>query len=231
MPVSLDTVLAVSEANAQTGAKPPLTPDQLSSYIAVNADGARFYDEGEDLWPKRYAVWGSLIAAQPGQAAFAIFDSSVIGGFIPSVFRPVPAASIEELARALGLDPSALLRTVSTFNDAVQPGGTFRPGELDDCRTAGIAPPKSHWACRLEHPPYYGYPLRPGVTFTYLGVEVDAQARVMDRDGRAFDNVFAAGECMAGNILSRGYLAGFGLTIGTVFGRIAGASAAAHVCA
>jgi tricarballylate dehydrogenase len=203
--------------------------DAIPFGIAVNAEAVRFYDEGEDLWPKRYAIWGKLIAELPGQAAYVIFDQQAVGGFIPSVYRPVRAESIEELALLLDLEPAALVRTVSAFNAAVQPGGTFQPGSLDDCRTEGLTIPKSHWVRRIDTPPYYGYPLRPGVTFTYLGVEVDAHARVIDCDGQGFDNVFAAGECMAGNILSRGYLAGFGLTIGTVFGRIAGVSAAAHV--
>jgi tricarballylate dehydrogenase len=202
--------------------------DAIPFGIAVNADALRFYDEGEDLWPKRYAVWGKLVAAQRDATAYAIFDSQAAGGFIPSLFRPLQAATIEELAAAVHLDGAALARTVAEYNAAVEPG-TFRAGVLDDCRTAGLVPPKSHWARRIELPPYFAYPLKPGVTFTYLGVEVDAEARVIDGDGRPFDNLFAAGECMAGNILSRGYLAGFGLTIGSVFGRIAGASAAARV--
>jgi tricarballylate dehydrogenase len=97
---------------------------------------------------------------------------------------------------------------------------------LDSCRTDGIDPPKSHWARPIDRPPYYGYPLRPGITFTYLGITVDEQARVVLQDGRPSKNIFAAGEVMAGNILGKGYLAGFGLTIGSVFGRIAGREAA-----
>ena len=97
---------------------------------------------------------------------------------------------------------------------------------LDDCATYGLDPPKSHWAVPLEVPPFYGYPLRPGITFTYLGLAVDACGRVKMADGAVVDNLFAAGEVMSGNILSSGYLGGFGLTIGTVFGRIAGTEAA-----
>ena len=100
--------------------------------------------------------------------------------------------------------------------------GKFDPGSLDDCRTEGLTPPKSHWAKAIDTPPYYGYPLRPGITFTYLGVTVDEQARVIMQDDQPAKNIFAAGEVMAGNILGKGYLAGFGLTIGSVFGRIAG---------
>ena len=91
-----------------------------------------------------------------------------------------------------------------------------------------MTPPKSNWARRLDPPPYYGYPLRPGVTFTYLAVGVDQAARVLRDDGTGWPNVFAAGEIMAGNVLREGYLAGFGLTIGSVFGRIAGEEAARH---
>lgn len=203
--------------------------DAIPLGIAVNLSAQRFYDEGEDLWPKRYAIWGNLIAGQPQQRAFAIFDSKVARSFIPAVFRPLRAESIDELARALELDPAALTATVSTYNAAVRPG-TFRNGSLDDdCATAGLVPPKSHWAQRIDTPPYFGYPVRPGVTFTYLGVGVDADARVLDERDESFENCFAAGECMAGNILTRGYLAGFGLTIGSVFGRIAGRTAAAYV--
>jgi len=97
---------------------------------------------------------------------------------------------------------------------------------LDECRTEGLDPPKSHWARSIDTPPFYGYPLRPGITFTYLGVTVNERAQVIMQDDRPAKNMFAAGEVMAGNILGRGYLAGFGLTIGSVFGRIAGWEAA-----
>ena len=89
-------------------------------------------------------------------------------------------------------------------------------------------PAKSHWAQRIDTPPFAGYPLKTGITFTYLGVRVDAQARVLGNDGTPFANVYAAGEIMAGNVLRKGYIAGIGMTIGTVFGRIAGESAAQH---
>jgi tricarballylate dehydrogenase len=91
-----------------------------------------------------------------------------------------------------------------------------------------LIPPKSHWAIPLDTPPFYGYPLRPGITFTYLSVKVDEQARVMMQNNQPSPNIFAAGEIMSGNILGQGYLAGFGMTIGTVFGRIAGREAARY---
>ena len=195
--------------------------------VVVNSDGERFYDEGEDVWPKRYAIWGRLVAAQPGQVAYAIIDSKSIGLFMPSVFPPVQSATLEGLAQELGIPGAQLARTVAAFNSACRPGA-FTPTELDGLATNGLIPEKTNWARPIDTPPYYGYALRPGVTFTYLGLKVDETARVHASVGR-YDNVWAAGEIMAGSILGQGYLAGFGMTIGTVFGRIAGAEAAVHV--
>jgi tricarballylate dehydrogenase len=115
--------------------------------------------------------------------------------------------------------------TVKGYNRTVIPG-SFDHNKLDDCHTEGLSPQKSHWAQAIDKPPYFGYPLRPGITFTYLGVKVNARSAVLMQDGRPARNIFAAGEIMAGNILGKGYLAGFGMTIGTVFGRIAGREAA-----
>ena len=195
--------------------------------IVVNSEGHRFYDEGEDVWPKRYAIWGKLIARQPAQIAYSIVDAKTADTFMPSVFPPIVANSIGELARLLTLEPATLEATVETFNGAVRPG-TLNPSALDDCRTEGLSPNKTHWAQRLDTPPYWAYPLRPGITFTYLGLKVDAHTRVLMSDGQPAANVYAAGEVMAGNLLLKGYLAGFGMTIGTVFGRIAGEEAARH---
>jgi tricarballylate dehydrogenase len=198
--------------------------DSVSLGIVVNAHGERFYDEGEDFWPKRYAIWGRLVAQQPGQIAYSLVDAKAIGHFMPSMFPPKEAGSIPELARLLDLEPEPLVRTVSAFNRSVV-RGSFNHAVLDDCRTEGLTPNKTHWARPLDTPPFWGYPLRPGITFTYLGLKVDARARVLMKNGEPAANVFAAGEIMAGNILGQGYVAGVGMTIGTVFGRIAGEEA------
>jgi len=193
--------------------------------IVVNNRAERFYDEGEDFWPKRYAIWGRLVAAQPDQIAFAIIDSKVINHFMPSVFPAIQAPSLPVLAAELGLSGTALSRTVERFNQAVQPGH-YDPQQLDSSHTVGLTPDKTHWALPIDTPPLRAYPLRPGITFTYLGVVVDAQARVHMQNGEPCTNLFAAGEIMAGNVLGQGYCAGTGMTIGGVFGRIAGAQAA-----
>lgn len=193
--------------------------------IVVNETGRRFYDEGEDFWPKRYAIWGRLVAQQPGQVGHVVIDSKPVGRFMPPVFPPITADTIRELAGKLGLDPDVLEDTVRRYNDATRPG-TFRHTELDDCRTEGLDPPKTHWAVPIDAPPFRAYSLRPGITFTYLGVRVDETARMLMADDTPSANVFAAGEIMAGNVLGQGYLAGIGMTIGSVFGQIAGREAA-----
>ena len=202
--------------------------DCVSFGIVVNKDGERFYDEGEDFWPKRYAIWGRLVAGQPDQIGYSIIDSKSIDLFMPSVFPPVEADTLAGLAEKLGLDPAKVEATVKEFNAATRPG-TFHPGELDDCRTEGLEPVKSHWARPIDTPPFYGYPLRPGITFTYLGLAVNNKAQVLMEESGPSPNIFAAGEIMSGNILGRGYMAGFGMTIGTVFGKVAGREAAHYV--
>ena len=199
--------------------------DSVVFGIVVNKYGLRFYDEGEDLWPKRYAIWGRLVAAQPDQIAYIIFDTSSRNSFMPTLFPPIEAGSIAGLAAKFELDAAMLEKTIADFNAAVRPG-TFDHTTLDDCRTEGLTPPKTHWARRIETPPYYAYPVRPGITFTYLGTRVNKQARMLMKDGKAAANMFAAGEIMAGNVLGKGYAAGIGMTIGSVFGRIAGREAA-----
>ena len=198
--------------------------DCVSLGVVVNREAVRFYDEGEDFWPKRYAIWGRLVAQQPGQLAYSIIDAKALGRFMPPVFPGTVANTLPELARTLGLDEATFMRTLDSYNRACQ-RGTFDHTALDDCRTAGLAPAKTHWALPLDTPPYYGYPLKPGITFTYLGLKVDETAAVRFGD-RASPNLFVAGEMMAGNVLGQGYTAGVGMSIGTAFGRIAGTQAA-----
>jgi tricarballylate dehydrogenase len=193
--------------------------------IVVNKHAQRFYDEGSDLWPKRYAIWGRLVAEQPDQIAYIIFDARSLEMFMPSPYPPIKANTVGELAEKLELPWEALCQTVTAFNAAVREG-TFDHTILDDCRTEGLTPPKSHWARRIEVGPFYAYPVRPGITFTYLGTRVDRDARMQLSGGGSAENLFAAGEIMAGNVLGRGYAAGMGMTIGSVFGRIAGERAA-----
>ena len=198
--------------------------DCVSFGIVVNKHAQRFSDEGEDFWPKRYAFWGRLVAHQPSQIGYCIIDSKVLGRFMPPVFPGEKADTLEELADKLGLDRNALLDTVAKYNKACRVG-TFDHTVMDDCHTEGLEPAKTHWALPIDQGPFYGYTLKPGITFTYLGLKTDETAAVRF-NGEASNNLFVAGEMMAGNVLGKGYAAGVGMAIGTVFGMLAGAEAA-----
>jgi tricarballylate dehydrogenase len=201
--------------------------DCVSLGVVVNQDAERFYDEGEDFWPKRYAIWGRLVAQQRGQLGYSIIDAKAIGRFMPPVFPGTVADTLPELARKLGLPEAAFMRTMNDYNAACN-HGQFDHTTLDNCFTEGLIPAKTHWARTVDTAPFYGYALKPGVTFTYLGLKVDETAAVRFA-GKPSDNLFVAGEMMAGNVLGKGYTAGVGMSIGIAFGRIAGAQAARAV--
>jgi len=198
--------------------------DCVSLGVVLNANAERFYDEGEDFWPKRYAIWGRLVAQQPQQIGYSIIDAKAVGRFMPPVFPGVKADTLPELARKLGLDEATFMRTINDYNAACRVG-KFDHTVLDDCHTEGVTPAKTHWARPLDTAPFYGYALRPGITFTYLGLKVNEDSAV-HFGGQPSDNLFVAGEMMAGNVLGKGYTAGVGMAIGTAFGRIAGTQAA-----
>lgn len=198
--------------------------DCVSLGIVVNENAERFYDEGEDFWPKRYAIWGRLVAKQPNQLGISIIDSKSMGRFMPPVFEGKKANTIRELAVLLNLNPDALDKTVQDFNQACAKG-EFNHTILDNCHTENLIPAKTHWAVPLDSPPYYAYALRPGITFTYLGMKVEKDAAVRFSNIPS-PNLYVAGEMMAGNVLGQGYTAGVGMSIGTTFGRIAGKNAA-----
>ncbi len=193
--------------------------------VVVDRDGQRFHDEGADARKTHFARWGARVADCPGQIAYLILDAQGFARALPTALQPIRAESIAALATKLGLDPAALQRTIADFN-AATPGGDV---PVIERRTTGLTPPKSRAAVALTAPPFAAYPIRPGVTFTHFGVAVDDHMRVMNYDGRPARNVFAAGMIMAANVLGDGYLAGLGVALSTVFGRLAGEEAAQQV--
>ena len=172
------------------------SPGSTASFgIVVNALGQRFYDEGEDMWPKRYAIWGKLIARQPGQIAYSIVDAKSANAFMPSVFPPVATASIPELAARLD---SSCWRSRSDHRrlQLRRASPHARPG----CARLSHRGPQSGQdplGSAARRATLWAYPLRPGITFTYLGLKVDERTRVLMSDGRPAANVCAAGEVMA----------------------------------
>lgn len=197
--------------------------DGVPHGIVVDGTGRRFADEGADSGPTRYAAWGDRLARLPRKNVFAVFDAVIEQRFAPSVYPAIQAGSIGGLADRLGIDPVELESTVNGFNAALHPGAG-----PDGGHTEGLLPDKSRLATPIAVPPFGAYPMRAGITATNLGVRIDERARVLTGDGHPLGGLFAAGVIMAPNILKRGYLAGAAMTIGAVFGRIAGREAAGY---
>jgi tricarballylate dehydrogenase len=202
--------------------------------IVVNADGERFVDEGADFRNYTYARYGAVILAQPGALAYQLFDAKT-RGLVSSVDYDHPGATtfeaetVDELATAIGIKPRQLRETVERFNAAVQPG-RFNPAVLDGVSTTGIKPPKSNWAQPLDEPPFYAFPVTCGLSFTFGGVRIDEEARVLDARGVPIPGLSAAGE-LVGGLFYHNYPGGSGLMAGAVFGYRAGRAAARHAAA
>ncbi len=197
--------------------------------IVVNADGERFIDEGADFRNYTYAKYGAEVLRQPQGIAAQIFDANTVQMLrtidyeAPGATR-VDADTLAELAQKLNIDPERFERTVAEFNAAIGPGD-FDPTIKDGKGTQGIDPPKSNWALPVEQPPFTAFPITCGITFTFGGVRVDEDARVLDSGGRPLPGLFAAGE-LVGGLFFHNYPGGTGLTAGAVYGRRAGYAAA-----
>ncbi len=196
--------------------------------IIVNIHGRRFVDEGADFRNYTYAAYGREILRQPQETAFQIFDQKTVG-LLREEYRireitKAEAGTIEELARKLEINPAGLVKTVTEYNAAVQ-DGPFNPAVLDGRAARGITPPKSNWAQRLDSPPYVGFAVTCGITFTFGGLRVDTRGRVLDTEDQPIPGLYAAGE-LVGGLFYHNYPGGTGLMSGAVFGKTAGESAA-----
>jgi tricarballylate dehydrogenase len=199
--------------------------------VYLNARGRRFVDEGADFRNYTYAKYGRVILNQPGQFAWQVFDAKVKGQLrdeykIKQVTK-VTANTLEALVKKLDdVDAEAALKELQAYNRAVKTDIPFNPNVKDGRRTEGLAVPKSNWANTLDTPPFEAYAVTCGITFTFGGLRINTDAQVVSTDGEPIPGLFAAGE-LVGGIFYFNYPGGTGLTNGSVFGRIAGANAAA----
>lgn len=198
--------------------------------IVVNMNGERFIDEGADYRNHTYAKYGREVMKQPQRAAVQIFDAKTIG-MVRDEYRirqvtKAEADTIEGLAKKLEIDVAGLERTIAEFNAACLPGD-YNPSILDGKGTRGITPPKSNWALPIDKPPYHGFMVTCGITFTFGGLRINTNGEVLDLVDRAIPGLYAAGE-LVGGIFYQNYLGGAGLMSGAVFGRLAGQSAGRH---
>ncbi len=197
--------------------------------IMINARGRRFVDEGADFRNYTYAIYGRRVLEQPGQFSWQVFDKKVTHLLrdeyrIARVTR-VRADTLEELAAKLeGVDPKAFLEEVKAYNAAVRTDVPFDPTVKDGRRTEGLAVPKSNWANVLDAPPYEAYGVTCGITFTFGGLRIDTEGRVLDTHETPIAGLYAAGE-LVGGLFYFNYPGGTGLMSGSVFGRQSGGSA------
>jgi tricarballylate dehydrogenase len=197
--------------------------------IIVNGRGRRFVDEGADFRNYTYAKYGRAVLEQPGQFAWQVFDRKVVH-LLRDEYRikrvtKVSANTIEELAGKLeDVDATGFLEEVRIYNAAVRTEVPFNPNIKDGRSTAGLALNKSNWANTIDTPPFEAYAITCGITFTFGGLRIDGDGAVVNTDGAAIRGLYAAGE-LVGGLFYFNYPGGTGLMSGSVFGRIAGASA------
>ncbi|MCJ1301806.1 hypothetical protein MMC08_004607 [Hypocenomyce scalaris] len=206
--------------------------DNMSRYsfsycIMVNLKGQRFVDEGENEFSLVYATMGAEIAKQPEAKAFQIFDQKTIHLLEPRYKRtgtPIVSDTFSGLAKQMGISPSAFSKTIKEFNAATKPG-KFDPFHNDSlCTADGLMPRKSNWALPIDQAPYVAYAVTNGITFTFGGIKADANARVLNNEGRPMPGLWATGEITGG--FHHGYCTGASLMRASVLARIAGQSAA-----
>jgi tricarballylate dehydrogenase len=199
--------------------------------IMLNAEGERFVDEGADFRNYTYAKYGRVILNQPGQFAWQIFDAKVLH-LLRDEYRirritKAQADTVEELVTKLeGVNAEKALATIKAYNAAVG-DAPFNPNIKDGRRTTGLAIPKSNWANTIEVAPFEAYAVTCGITFTFGGVKIDTDARVLTAEGEPIPGLYAAGE-MVGGLFYFNYPGGTGLMNGAVFGKVAGGTAGAR---
>ena len=198
--------------------------------ILINGAGKRFIDEGADFRNYTYAKYGRAVLEQPGQFAWQIFDQKVKhllrDEYKIRQITKVAANTIEEFAQKLdGVNAAEFLKTIEEWNRAVRTDVPFNPNIKDGRCTQGLAVDKSNWANLIDTPPFEGYAVTCGVTFTFGGLRIDTDAAVLSTDYQPIRGLYAAGE-LIGGLFYFNYPGGTGLMSGAVFGRIAGTSAA-----
>ena len=196
--------------------------------ILVDVHGQRFVDEASGPVDAIYENIARLIARLPRGVAYVICDARLdeVPNWqrtVRSDVKPFAAATLDGLAAQIGVPPATLAATVAGFNAATRPG-LFQPLACDGLATQGLTPPKSNWALPVERAPYRAWPISAANCFTFGGLRCNAQAQVVDHDGRPISNLYAAGETM-GLYYGR-YTGATSVLRGAVFGRIAGRHAA-----
>jgi len=196
--------------------------------ILVNIKGCRFTDEAPGAVDNNYDHTTRRFAEQPNGIVYVIYDQSIndVKNWRRSIRTDQPAfeaASLQELAKKIGIPASALEATVRDYNAAC-PKGEFKPFEIDGLSTRDLTPPKSNWARPIDAAPFFAYPIISANCFTYGGLKINKKAQVLDCDGRPISGLMAAGE--TAGLYYQNYPGATSVLRGAVFGRIAAATVA-----
>ncbi len=196
--------------------------------ILVNKGGERFADESPGTIDAVYERVTRRIYEQEDGIAYAILDAKYkdIPNYrlaIRTKEPPLVGQTIDELAGKIGVDLERLKHTVDRYNQSCR-SGSFKPLELDGLRTQGVYPPKSNWALPIDRAPFHAFPIISANVFTFGGLKIDSIGRVLNADGKAIPNLYAAGEIVG--TYYRHYTGATSVLKGLVFGRIAGGHAA-----
>ncbi|MCU1413057.1 MAG: fumarate reductase/succinate dehydrogenase flavoprotein domain protein [Microbacteriaceae bacterium] len=190
--------------------------------LTVNELGQRFFDEGEAEVSYTYAKTGWAVQRQPGSSAFQVGDQKVWAQY-DDRFKPTEAIwadTLDELAQKMGVNPDVFVSTISEFNAAVDGSTPFDPTVRDGRRTNGLAVDKTNWAQKLDEGPYFAGRVTGGVTFTFGGIKVDTDARVISIGGEPIPRLYATGDILG--IFFHNYPSMTGQTRNLVFARRAG---------
>ena len=201
--------------------------------LLVDAAGRRFMDEGASTVDEAYEHVARTVWAQDGGAGYLLLDQRAFSipdwqRAVPGPLAPVMADTVADLARALGLDPQSLGSTVEEVNAATPQGAEadWDWSTLDGVAATAVSPPKSNWAAPLVAPPFAAYPLSCAIVFTFGGLATDLDGRVLDSSSQPVEGLYAAGECTG--LYFGKYPGATSILRGLVFGRLAGAAAAAR---
>ena len=199
--------------------------------IAINKLGQRFINEASNATYDNYDRFCYGIQAQRDGIAYIVVDSKIneIPDWKKLIYtdkQPIEAATLEDLARQIGVPYSTFSDTVRRFNAAC-PQGKFNPYEADNLATEGLEPAKSHWARPIETGPFFCYPVVPSGIITYGGIKTDSSAHVLNSDGDRIPGLFASGAAVG--MYYRKYVGGTSVLRGATFGRIAGRAAAIEI--
>lgn len=217
--IGMEHIQLLPMGDPKTGSLSGNIEQGVENRIFVNKDGNRFVDEGA-----RRDVMTKALMEQKDASMWVILDKHSYptgdkkNNFNESIDelvkqgRAYKADTLEDLAKQIGVNADNLVKAVNEFNKAVEKGGKDAFG-------------RTLFADKIDTAPFYAGARVPTVHHTMGGVEINESAQVLDKNGKAIPGLYAAGE-VTGGIHGSNRLGGNALADITVFGKIAGKSAA-----